>query len=52
MCTQTIRGVGGDCVIDVSDDIPHNLMQRLMEARDTRPPAVRDLEAMPPPPGR
>ena len=52
MCLQTVRGVGGDCQADNSDEIPKNLMQRLMEARDDRPPAVRDLEAMPPPPGR
>jgi hypothetical protein len=51
MCLQTVRGVGGECDIDNSDEIPKNLMQRLME-RDDRPPAVRDLEAVPPPPGR
>jgi hypothetical protein len=52
MCTQNIRGVGGDCEIDNSDEIPDNLMQRLRDARDDRPPAVRDLDAMPPPPQR
>jgi hypothetical protein len=52
MCTQSIRGVGGDCEIDNSDEIPDNLMQRLRAARDDRPPAVRDLEPMPPPPQR
>ena len=52
MCLQTVRGVGGDCQVDDSDEIPKNLMQRLMESRDDRPPAVRDLDAMPPPPGR
>ena len=52
MCLQTVRGVGGDCQVDDSDEIPKNLMQRLMESRDDRPPAVRDLDAMPPPPVR
>ena len=52
MCLQTVRGVGGDCEVDNSDEIPQNLMQRLRDARDDRPPAVRDLDAMPPPPGR
>jgi hypothetical protein len=52
MCTQTVRGVSRDCEIDNSDKIPHNLMQKLMGARDGRPPAVRDLEAVPPPPQR
>ena len=52
MCLQTVRGVGGDCQVDNFDEIPKNLMQRLMESRDDRPPAVRDLDAMPPPPGR
>ena len=52
MCLQTVRGVGGDCEIDNSDEIPKNLMQKLLESRDDRPPAVRGLDAMPPPPGR
>jgi hypothetical protein len=52
MCQQALSGVGGSCEEDHTDEVPKNLMQRLMEARDDRPPAVRDLQAVPPPPVR
>lgn len=55
-CQQTVRGVGGTCDIDTFSDLPKGLMQQLMEKRmqdlSNTPPAVRNLEAMPPPPGR
>jgi hypothetical protein len=57
MCQETVRGVGGSCEIDTFSDLPKGLMQQLMEKRleeltDSRPPAVLDLQAVPPPPVR
>ena len=49
-CLQSVGGVGGECEIDNTADIPHNLMQQLLQSRSDTPPAVRDLDAMPPPP--
>jgi hypothetical protein len=53
-CLDTVSGVGGECIEDQFGAIPKGLMQQLMEKRreewQTTPPAVRDLEAVPPPP--
>ena len=52
-CLQSVSGVGGECMIDNSSEIPQNLMQRLREAQPLQPAppeAVQSLQAMPPPP--
>jgi hypothetical protein len=55
-CLQSVSGVGGTCIEDTFSDIPKSLMQQLMEKRreewQQTPPAIRDLEAVPPPPSR
>ena len=53
-CMQSISGVGGTCIEDEFSNIPKGLMQQLMEKRredwQQTPPAVRDLQSVPPPP--
>lgn len=53
-CLDSVRGVGGDCIEDDFGAIPKNLMQQLMEKQredwQTTPPAVQNLQAVPPPP--
>jgi hypothetical protein len=53
-CMQSVSGVGGTCIEDDFSNIPKGLMQQLMEKRredwQQTPPAVRDLQSVPPPP--
>lgn len=40
MCVQSLSGVGGACVLDQTDQIPPNMVQR-MRARNNPPPPPR-----------
>ena len=53
-CMQSVSGVGGSCIEDNFSNIPKGLMQQLIEKQredwQQTPPAVRDLQGVPPPP--
>lgn len=51
-CEQSVLGVGGDCEVDDSDEIPENLFQRWRDAqRAGQKPSSPALDDVPPPPG-
>jgi hypothetical protein len=51
-CQQSVSGVGGECVIDDSGEIPKNLMQRLLEAQPPPSASFQKSDPMPPPPSQ
>jgi hypothetical protein len=51
-CEDSVRGVGGDCHVDDSAQIPPNFFQRWRDAqRANQKPSSPELDDVPPPPG-